>query len=250
MLSVRIFPLELPEQMLNIPRYNFALRMQPIIRLENVWKTHRVGTTNVHALRGVSLAINQGEFVAIVGPSGSGKSTMMSIAGCLDLPSKGTVYLQGKNISQISEDDLAGLRGRTIGFVFQQFNLMPTLSAADNVMLPMMFQPTKVNKKTRAEMLLNRVGLSHRLTHRPSELSGGEQQRVAIARALSNNPVVLLADEPTGNLDSANGAHIVSLLKELHKEGTTIVLVTHDINLAKQALRRIHLRDGQVVEVD
>ena len=224
--------------------------MQPIIRLENVWKTHHVGTTSVHALRGVSLAIKQGEFVAIVGPSGSGKSTIMSIAGCLDLPSRGSVYLQGKNISKLSEDDLAGLRGRTIGFVFQQFNLMPTLSAVDNVMLPMMFQKGGVNNKSRPEMLLNRVGLSHRLTHRPSELSGGEQQRVAIARALSNNPLVLLADEPTGNLDSTNGAHIVSLLKELHKEGTTIVLVTHDTTLAKQAFRRIHLQDGQVVEVD
>lgn len=236
--------------MLNILLCNVALRMQPIIRLENVWKTHHVGTTNVHALRGVSLAIKQGEFVAIVGPSGSGKSTIMSIAGCLDLPSKGTVYLQGKNISHLSEDDLAGLRGKTIGFVFQQFNLMPTLTAIDNVSLPMMFQRTNENKNKRAEMLLNRVGLAHRLTHRPSELSGGEQQRVAIARALSNNPVVLLADEPTGNLDSANGAHIVSLLKELHSEGTTVILVTHDNNLAKQALRRIHLRDGQVVGED
>ena len=221
-----------------------------ILRLENVWKTYKMGEIEVNALRGVSLTINQGEFVAITGSSGSGKSTMMNIVGCLDLPSKGVIYLDNKDISKLHESDLAQIRAKKIGFIFQQFHLIPTLSAIENVMLPMEFQevPTDVARKKAAE-ILDKVGLGDRAGHLPSQLSGGQQQRVAIARSLSNNPDVVLADEPTGNLDSVAGANVMDMLENLwKKEEKTIIMVTHDLKLANYAKRIIQLKDGQILK--
>ena len=220
-----------------------------IISLENVWKIYQMGKVEVSALRGLNLQINEGEFLAIQGPSGSGKSTCMNLIGCLDLPSKGNIFLDGHNISHLSENELANIRGRKIGFVFQQFNLIRTLSAMENVMLPMVFQGIeKASRKRRASELLNLMGLEKRTGHLPAELSGGEQQRGAIARALPNNPEVILADEPTGNLDSKTGEHIMNLLKQLHeKEGKTVVIITHDEHLAKMARRTEYIKDGQIV---
>ena len=220
-----------------------------IISLENVWKIYQMGKVEVSALRGLNLQINEGEFLAIQGPSGSGKSTCMNLIGCLDLPSKGNIFLDGHNILHLSENELANIRGRKIGFVFQQFNLIRTLSAMENVMLPMVFQGIeKASRKRRASELLNLMGLEKRTGHLPAELSGGEQQRVAIARALANNPEVILADEPTGNLDSKTGEHIMNLLKQLHeKEGKTVVIITHDEHLAKMARRTEYIKDGQIV---
>lgn len=220
-----------------------------IINIENVWKTYKLGSQKVHALKGVSLRVNQGEFLAITGPSGSGKSTFMNMIGCLDVPTKGTVMLEGQDISKLKESDLAGLRGKTIGFIFQQFNLMTSLSAEENVMLPLLFQrePLK-SRKAKAKKYLDLVGLGDRLGHTPKQLSGGQQQRVAIARALGNNPKLLLADEPTGNLDSKSGEVVMSFLKKLQKENdTTIVLVTHDEQVALQADRRVFIKDGFIV---
>lgn len=221
---------------------------QAVIELKDVWKTYQMGKVEVHALRGASFVINKGEFVAITGPSGSGKSTMMHIVGCLDKPSKGAVFLSGKNISFLSESNLAEIRGQKIGFIFQQFNLIPTLTALENVMLPMEFQDNiDYNPKTRAKELLEFVGLKERLHHKPTELSGGQAQRVAIARSLANNPDVILADEPTGNLDSKTGEYIMNFLHKLNKEeGKTIVIVTHDLNLIKYARRVIKLKDGKI----
>ncbi|MAG50472.1 lipoprotein-releasing system ATP-binding protein LolD [archaeon] len=220
-----------------------------IIELRNVWKTYPMGEVQVHALRGINLKIKKGEFVAIQGPSGSGKSTAMFMVGCLDVPTKGHVFLDNKDISLLQESDLAQIRGKKIGFIFQRFNLLPTLSAIENVELPMVFQnvlETQRIKKTKS--LLKSVGLEERMTHRPTQLSGGEMQRVAIARALTNDPQVLLADEPTGNLDSKTGEEIMRFLHILHKkEKRTIVMVTHDKNIAKQAERQINLKDGQVL---
>jgi putative ABC transport system ATP-binding protein len=221
-----------------------------IIELRDVWRTYTMGDTQVHALRGINLKVRQGEFVAIMGPSGSGKSTAMNMVGCLDIPTKGEVYLSGQNISHLSESDLAQIRGRKIGFIFQKFNLINTLTARENVMLPMIFQgiPEAARKK-RADALLKLVDLQDRADHRPTELSGGQQQRVAIARALAVEPEVILADEPTGNLDSKTGSSVMDFLKKLHKEkGTTIVMVTHDEHVAKNAQRIEMLRDGQVIE--
>ncbi len=224
-------------------------KKKAIIELRDVWKTYEMGATTVQALRGVSLHIFEDEFVAVQGPSGSGKSTSVNMIGCLDLPTKGSVFLDGKDISKLSESQLAQIRGRIIGFVFQQFNLIPTLSAIENVMLPMTFQGVPLDKRReKAEKLLKLVDMDNRANHRPSELSGGEQQRVAIARALANDPKVLLADEPTGNLDSKTGAMIMDFLKKLNKEGKTIVMVTHDNTLAKKAERVIFLKDGQIVK--
>ena len=220
-----------------------------IIRLENVWKTYTMGEVEVSALKGVSLSINQGDFLIITGASGSGKSTMMNLVGCLDLPTKGSIYLDGRDISKLSESELARIRGKKIGFIFQQFNLIPKLTAIENVMLPLEFQdtPTAVARK-KAEDLLNLVGLGDRMHHLPSQLSGGQQQRVAIARSLSNNPDVILADEPTGNLDSKSGSDVMGMLLSLwKKEGKTIIVVTHDIGLAKHGKRQIQLKDGQIV---
>jgi putative ABC transport system ATP-binding protein len=220
-----------------------------VIRLKNVWKIYRMGDVEVPALRGLELEIKKGEFVAVMGPSGSGKSTAMNMIGCLDIPTKGNIYLEGKDISHLSESDLAQIRGRKIGFIFQQFNLIPTLTALENVMLPMTFQGIPSSeRKTKAVELLNLVELSDRMGHKPNELSGGQQQRVAIARALANDPEVILADEPTGNLDSKTGGIVMEFLKKMHKQQCkTIVMVTHDANVAEHAERVELLRDGVVV---
>ncbi|MBD3247649.1 ATP-binding cassette domain-containing protein [Candidatus Pacearchaeota archaeon] len=224
-------------------------KKEPIIELKNLWKTYHLGKVPVHALKSVDLKIYPGDFVIILGSSGSGKSTMMNMIGALDVPTKGKILLNGKDTSKFEESDLAQIRGQKVGFVFQQFNLMPVLSALQNVSMPMMFQDVPEEERLeRAEKLLKMVGLEDRMTHRPTELSGGEQQRVAIARALSNDTEVLLADEPTGNLDSKTGKQIMHLISKLHKEnGKTIVLVTHDINLVKYAHRTVKLKDGKVV---
>lgn len=221
---------------------------EPLIELKNVWKTYRMGVALVHALRGVSLRILPGEFVAIQGPSGSGKSTMMNLVGCLDVPSKGEIFLEGQNIRELDESRLAQVRGRRIGFIFQKFNLIETLTAVENVMLPMTFQGVRdVVRRNRAEELLGRFGLSERLHHRPNELSGGQQQRVAICRSLALDPAVILADEPTGNLDSKTGKEVIEFLRELHEhQGKTIILVTHDDSLAKKADRVELLKDGLI----
>lgn len=221
-----------------------------IIGLENVWKTYKMGEVEVNALRGVSLAVNHGDFVAITGASGSGKSTMMNLVGCLDLPTKGAIYLERKDISQLNESELAQIRGKKIGFIFQQFHLISTLSALENVMLPLEFQDTQTDEaKEKAKSILEMVGLSDRIYHLPSQLSGGQQQRVAIGRSLANNPDVILADEPTGNLDSKTGADVVDILQKLWKEeGKTIIMVTHDLKLASHAKRIVQLKDGQIVK--
>jgi len=206
-----------------------------------------MGDSKVNALSGVNLGIKRGDFVAIVGPSGSGKSTMMNLVGALDLASRGDIFLDEQNIEHLSESDLATIRGKKIGFVFQTFNLIPTLTALENVMLPMMFQNISTGeRRERAEKLLLEVSLGHRLTHLPNELSGGERQRVAIARALANNPEVILADEPTGNLDSKTGQEIMEMFLNLNKKGKTIIIVTHDMDKAKYANKIIRLRDGKV----
>jgi len=222
---------------------------KPIIYLENVWKIYQVGDVQVEALRGITLSINLGEFVAITGPSGSGKSTMMNMVGALDVPTKGAIYLDGKDISKLYESDLAEIRGKKIGFVFQQFNLIPNMTALENVMLPLEFQDAK-DAKERAIKVLEMVGLKDRMYHKPKELSGGQQQRVAIARALANDPEVILADEPTGNLDSKIGKEIMELFKKLHNQGKTIVLITHDIDLANFGERVIKLVDGKIIGGD
>ncbi|MCP3684894.1 MAG: ABC transporter ATP-binding protein [bacterium] len=220
-----------------------------IIKLDNVWKIYKLGDVNVNALRGLSLEIKEGEFIAIQGPSGSGKSTAMNMVGCLDIPSRGKIYLDGKDVSQLTESRLAQIRGKKIGFIFQQFNLINTLSALENVMLPMVFQGVPKDRRlTRAKELLTMVDLGERMHHRPNELSGGQQQRVAIARALTNDPDVVLADEPTGNLDSKTGENVMDFLQKLHKkEKKTIVMVTHDSVLAKRAQRIKYLKDGAIV---
>lgn len=223
----------------------------PIIKLEDVWKVYRMGKVEVQALRGLSLEIYPCEFVAIMGPSGSGKSTSMNMVGCLDIPTKGRILLENSDISRLHESDLAQIRGRVIGFVFQQFNLMPSLTALENVTLPMIFQDMPMlERERRGVEILKRVGLGHRINHRPTEMSGGEQQRVATARALANNPRVILADEPTGNLDTKTGEEIMEMLTRLHEvEDKTIVMVTHDQNVASYADRIIHLKDGRVEEI-
>ena len=222
----------------------------PIIKLQDVWKIYKMGEVEVNALRGVSLTINQGEFVAITGSSGSGKSTMMNLVGCLDLPTKGRIYLDNKNIAELDESDLAQIRGKKIGFIFQQFHLIPTLTALENVMLPLEFQDIKTEMaRKKAAGILDRVNLDDRTEHLPAQLSGGQQQRVAIARSLANNPDVVLADEPTGNLDSVTGANVIDLLENLwKKEGKTIIMVTHDLKIASHAKRIIQLRDGQIIK--
>lgn len=221
-----------------------------VIRLANVWKIYALGSVDVPALRGLSLDVKKGEFVAIMGPSGSGKSTAMNLVGCLDLPSRGNIFLNGQDISLFEESDLAVIRGRTIGFIFQSFNLITSLTALENVMLPMIFQGVPEQKRRMtATGLLEKVGLGQRLDHKPMQLSGGEQQRVAIARALCNNPEIILADEPTGNLDSVAGTTVMQLLRKLHKEEKkTIIIVTHDKNVGSQAERICHLKDGQLVK--
>lgn len=225
------------------------MQNQEIIRLENVHKNYRMGDVEIRAVDDASLTINKGDFVAIMGPSGSGKSTMMNLVGALDLANQGEIYLDKIDIEHLHESDLAQIRGRKIGFIFQTFNLIPTLTALENVMLPMTFQNVpKQEREERAKILLERVKLGHRLTHLPNELSGGERQRVAIARAMANNPDVILADEPTGNLDSKTGEEVIKIFEELNKEGKTIIVVTHDANVAKHAERIIKLKDGRIVK--
>lgn len=220
-----------------------------LIQLEKVWKNYKMGSETVHALRNIDLSINQNEFVVIVGPSGSGKSTLMNLVGCLDIPSAGTIKLDQKDISKLSDNNLAVLRGKKIGFVFQKFNLIANITALQNVMLPMIFQgKSKEKRLEKARELLTFVGLQHRLTHKPNELSGGEQQRVAIARALANDPEVILADEPTGNLDSITGKKIMDLFQSLHKNGKTIIFVTHDNELTKYAQKIVTIKDGLINE--
>lgn len=221
-----------------------------IIELRNVWKIYQMGNVKVNALRGMNFKVKKNEFVSIMGPSGSGKSTAVNMVGCLDIPTKGDVYLDGKNIAHLPESTLAQIRGRKIGFVFQTFNLIPTLSAKENIILPMIFQSIPADKREkRAEKLLRLVQLEDRMNHRPAELSGGEQQRVAIARSLANDPDVILADEPTGNLDSKTGKMVMEFLKNLNKkEGKTIIMVTHDAELAKHADRIAYLKDGVIIK--
>lgn len=223
-----------------------------IIQLENVWKIYQMGDVQVPALRGIDLEVHKEEFLAIAGPSGSGKSTIMNLIGCLDLPSKGSIFLDKKNIAGFRESKLAQTRGQKIGFVFQQFNLIRTLSALENVMLPLEFQDVDSSTaKKKALELLNLVGLGDRTEHLPSQLSGGEQQRVAISRALSVDPEIILADEPTGNLDSKTGGFIMDFLKRINeKKSKTIIIVTHDLHLVKHAQRVVHLKDGQIERIE
>lgn len=222
-----------------------------VLNLDDVWKSYNMGKAGkLTVLKKINLEVEEGEFVAITGPSGSGKSTMMNIVGALDIPSQGAVYLKDKNIADMSSSSLAVLRGKTIGFIFQQFNLIPTLSALQNVMLPMEFvEEAPSTAKNRARHLLEILGLGDRFHHKPTELSGGQQQRVAIARALANDPEIILADEPTGNLDSKTGKFIMDFLGDLNKkEGKTVILITHDIHLIKYAKRIIYLKDGMIIK--
>lgn len=221
---------------------------QPVLELKNIVKTYTSGNTTFNALDGVSICIHQGEFVSITGPSGSGKSTLMHIVGLLDNPTSGQVLLEGQDISHLNEEELAKTRNVTLGFVFQQFNLLAKTSATENVSLPLLYSDVpKSDRIPRAIEMLTKVGLADKLKNTPAQLSGGQQQRVAIARALINTPKIILADEPTGNLDSKSGKEIIAFFHQLHDEGHTIVLVTHDMELAKQAQRIIIIKDGKVV---
>ena len=221
--------------------------MASIVSLDRVSRTFAMERVQVHALQDVSLEVQQGEFVAIVGPSGSGKSTMMNIVGCLDRPSSGIYRLAGTPVASLDDDGLARLRSRTIGFVFQSYNLLPRTSALDNVATPLLYQGVgRRERVARARAALERLGLGDRLDHEPSELSGGQQQRVAVARAIVADPALILADEPTGNLDSASGRDVLAVLHELHASGRTIVLITHDADVAAAADRQVHIRDGRL----
>ena len=223
-----------------------------IIKLQDVSKIYQMGDVQVDALKGIDLEVRKGEFLAISGASGSGKSTMMNLIGCLDLPSKGNIFLDGNDIAKFRESRLAQIRGKKIGFVFQQFNLIPTLTALENVMLPLEFQDVDSSiAKKKAFELLKLVGLEDRVHHLPSQLSGGQQQRVAISRALSVDPEIILADEPTGNLDSKTGEFIMNFLAKIHSsDSKTIIIVTHDLHLVKHAERVVHMKDGQVERID
>ena len=218
-----------------------------LIETTDLWKTYVMGTEEIHALRGVSILIERGEYVAIMGPSGSGKSTLMNLIGCLDTPSKGSYLLNNKQVSQMNDDELARIRNEEIGFVFQTFNLLPRATALHNVELPLVYAGvSSKDRQLRAMQALEKVELTSRSSHRPNELSGGQRQRVAIARALVNNPSILLADEPTGNLDSKTGEEIMAVFAKLHQGGNTIILVTHEADIAAHANRVIYVRDGQV----
>jgi putative ABC transport system ATP-binding protein len=226
-----------------------AAEPMSLMRLDAVSRTYDMGHVQVQALRGISMIVEEGEFVAIVGPSGSGKTTMMSILGCLDRPSGGSYEIDGHDIGSLGDDALARIRSRTIGFVFQSYNLLPGTSALENVATPLLYQGvSRRDRSARATAALERLGLGARLTHEPTELSGGEQQRVAIARALVTDPAVILADEPTGNLAVKQGLEVLQLFRDLHASGRTIVLITHNPEVAEVATRRIHLLDGRVVE--
>ena len=218
-----------------------------MINVDSVHKSFDLGETSVHALKGVTFRIEKGEFVSIMGPSGSGKSTLMNIIGCLDTPSEGTYFLNQRNVGQLDEEQLAGIRNKEIGFIFQQFHLLPRSTALENVALPLKYASVqRTEQLSRAEEVLNKVGLSDRLSHKPTELSGGEQQRVAIARALVNSPSILFADEPTGNLDSKTGSEVLEIFKELNEKGQTIVVITHERDIAKQSHRTITIKDGEI----
>ena len=218
-----------------------------LIELKNVKKYYEMGNETVRALDGINVQIKKGDFIAIVGPSGSGKSTMMNMIGALDLATEGAICLDGENIEHMEESELAQIRGRKIGFVFQTFNLIPTLTASENISLPMIFQGiSEKEQNDRLDKILKKVQLEHRRTHLPNELSGGERQRVAIARALANDPDVILADEPTGNLDSKTGKEIMKIFSDLNKQGKTIILVTHDLTLTKYASKILKINDGKL----
>ncbi len=220
---------------------------EPVIRVRDLKKVYRMGTLEVYALRGIDLEIQPGEIIAIMGPSGSGKSTLMNMIGCLDSPSSGEYYLDGQLVSDLVDDELAAVRNKKIGFVFQNYNLLPRANALQNVELPLRYSDEKTGLRERSASALEKVGLADRITHKPMELSGGQQQRVAIARAIVNEPAIILADEPTGNLDSKSGQEIMDLLLSLNaRNGTTLVIVTHDPGVAAQAQRVVHLKDGLV----
>ena len=220
-----------------------------LIETRDLWKTYRMGNEEIHALQGVSIQIERGEYVAIMGPSGSGKSTLMNLIGCLDTPSRGSYLLNGQQVRELDDDELARIRNEEIGFVFQTFNLLARATALHNVELPLVYAGVPgPDRRARALEALDRVELSDRVTHRPNELSGGQRQRVAIARALVNDPSILLADEPTGNLDSKTGLEIMTLFERLHATGNTIVLITHEPKVAEYAHRAVYLRDGQVAQ--
>jgi putative ABC transport system ATP-binding protein len=218
-----------------------------VIRTYDLWKTYVMGDQEIHAVSGVDITIKRGEYVAIMGPSGSGKSTLMNLIGCLDTPTKGQSYINGRLVSEMTDDELARIRNKEIGFVFQTFNLLPRATSLHNVELPLIYSGTPSDQRTeRAKAALRNVDLESRMMHKPNELSGGQRQRVAVARALVNNPSILLADEPTGNLDSVTGNDIMALFRRLHEQGNTIVLVTHEHDIAVHANRVIHIRDGKV----
>ncbi len=224
-----------------------ALKSEPVIRVKDLKKVYRMGDVEVHALRGIDLEVRPGEIIAIMGPSGSGKSTLMNMIGCLDSPSDGEYYLDGQLVSDLVDDELAAVRNKKIGFVFQNYNLLPRANALQNVQLPLRYSDDKSSLRERSASALEKVGLGDRMNHKPKELSGGQQQRVAIARAIVNEPAIILADEPTGNLDSQSGQEIMELLLNLNaRNGTTLVIVTHDPGVAAQAQRIVHLKDGLV----
>ncbi|MBP2029086.1 putative ABC transport system ATP-binding protein [Methanohalophilus levihalophilus] len=229
-----------------------ASKASPLIKTKDAWKIYQMGEVEFAALRGIDLEIYEGEFIVILGPSGSGKSTLMNLIGCLDIPSKGIVCLNENDIAIMDESELSRIRGQTIGFIFQSFNLLPTLSVLENVLLPLEFQEANPSEaKKRAEFLLEIVGLSDKLKNLPSQLSGGQRQRVAIARSLAVNPPILLADEPTGNLDSKTGAYILDFLDKLHREeGKTIIIVTHDRLPVRYATRVVHIKDGMIEKIE
>lgn len=220
---------------------------KPLINIKQLKRDFQLGTETIHVLKGIDLQINKGEYVALMGPSGSGKSTLMNLLGCLDTPTSGTYILNGNDVSKMHDDDLAEIRNKEIGFVFQTFNLLPRTTALDNVALPMIYAGySKTERNERATEVLAQVNLSDRMDHQPNQLSGGQRQRVAIARALVNKPSIILADEPTGNLDSKTSVEIMNLFNEIHKNGNTVILVTHEEDIAKYAHRIIRLRDGMI----